>query len=84
MRSLEKFLPNEANRRMFPGFVALCLAGAGVALGFIASTLSLRWLGIVALALAAMGVFGGFVFILHGWWRIFRGDWRQTKDPNAR
>ena len=84
MRGLKKFLPNEANRRMFPGFVALCVAGTGVALGFIAYTLSLPWLSTFAFALTAMGVFGGFVLILHGWWRIYRGDWGHPKDPNAR
>jgi hypothetical protein len=84
VRGLDKFLPNDANRRMFPGFVAFCAAGAGVALGFIASATSLRWLGVLAFAITALSVLAWFVFILHGWWRILRGDWRQSKDPNAR
>jgi hypothetical protein len=80
MRGLEKFLPNEANRRMFPGFIAFVVAGIGVALGFFASAISVRWLSILAFAITLIGVLGGFVFILHGWWRVGRGDWRPPKD----
>jgi len=80
MGAFQKFLPNEMNRRMFPGFVAFCVAAVGAALGFIASAMSLRWLGIAAVVLVGLGVAGGFVFILHGWWRIWRGDWRPAKD----
>ncbi len=83
MRGLSKFLPNEASRRMFPGFLAFCVAGAGTALGFIASAMSVRWLGILAFNITGLGVFGGFVFILRGWWRLFRLEWRNTRDLNA-
>lgn len=69
---------------MLPGFVAFCIAGTGAVLGFVASAMSLRWLGILAIALTALGVLGGFVFILRGWWRLFRGEVHHTKDTNAR
>jgi hypothetical protein len=80
MGILEKFLPSEAVRRIFPGFIAFCVAGIGVALGAVASAASVPWLGILATAIVMLGVFGGFVFILYGWWRILRGDWRHPRD----
>ncbi len=77
MSHFEKFLPNENNRRMFPGFLAFCIAAIGVALGFAASALSYRWLSIVAFFITASGVFGGIVCVIRGQIAFFRGDWRK-------
>lgn len=74
VRGLGKFLTNEASRRMFPSFVSFCVAGAGAALGFLASALSIHWLSIVAFVITVLGVLGGFVFIFYGWWRLSRGE----------
>ena len=65
------FLPNEANRRLFPGFVAFCVALGGVTLGFVASYFAIGWLSRIAFVITVVGVAGGFVFVAHGWWRFF-------------
>lgn len=76
-----KFLPDRNNRRLFPGFVAFCVAGVGVALGFIGQARSWRWLTLLAFPVVAVGVLGGLVFILRGWWQIYRGDYGEP--PNS-
>ena len=72
MRFLKKFLPDQNNRALFPGFVAFCVAALGAALGFTANAISVHWLSIVAFCVTALGVFGGAIFILHRWWLLFR------------
>lgn len=74
---LERFLPNEPNRQLFPGFVCFCVAAVGVGLGFLASALVQPWLFIAALAITVVGVAGGFVFIAYRWWQMFTGRLRQ-------
>lgn len=68
---MQRFLPNENNRRMFPGFVCFLIAAAGVAIGFAASALNLHALGIAAFVITAVGVAGGFLFIAFGWLSFF-------------
>lgn len=70
---LQKFLPNEAHRRLFPGFLCFCIGAFGVALGFGAWALEWRWLGYLAYGITTIGVFGGGCAILYGWWRIANG-----------
>ena len=60
MPRMNSFLPNRANRRLFPGFVAFAVAAIGVALGFVAQWLSVKWLGMVAFFVVAIGVVFGF------------------------
>ena len=64
----KKFLPNEHNKRLFPGFVAFCIAFIGVMLGFVASHLKIETLFVAAIVITFIGIFGGFVFIAHGWY----------------
>jgi hypothetical protein len=75
--ALESFLPNKANRQLFPGFVCFCVAAVGVGLGFLASALVQPWLFMVALAITVVGVAGGFVFITSRCWQMFTGRLRQ-------
>jgi hypothetical protein len=70
MPKLATFLPNDANRRLFPGFLALCVAASGAALELIAWSLSVRWLSIVAVVVTIAGIVGVFFFIVHGWFRV--------------
>jgi uncharacterized membrane protein YcjF (UPF0283 family) len=72
MSFLQKFLPDQNNRALFPGFVAFCVAVLGAALGFTANAFSVHWLSVVAFCVTALGVFGGIYFILHGWWLFSR------------
>lgn len=71
--TLDKFLPNAANRWLFPGFVCFCVAGLGAALGFLAWLLEQRWLAFVGYIITASGVLGGFIFIAHRWWQMLTG-----------
>ena len=72
MSFLQRFLPDQNNRAFFPCFVAFCVAVLGAALGFTANAISVHWLSIVAFCITALGVFGGIICILHGWWLLFR------------
>jgi hypothetical protein len=80
---LKDFLPNANNQRLFPGFVAFCVAGLGVALGFIAFAMSIRWLALLAFFITVLGVLSGFLFISRQWWRLFRGASPKVKDNNV-
>ncbi len=82
MHALRKFLPSEANRRLAPAFAAICVAGVGALLGFIASVLSIRWLAMISLAITAMGLIAVLVFILFGMYRTVRYSWRRIKGSN--
>ena len=68
--ALQRFLPNEANRRLFPGFVCFGIAAVGVALGFLGWAAELRWLALIAFLVTAAGVVGGFSWIAYVWWRF--------------
>jgi hypothetical protein len=72
MSTVNKFLPNKANRELLPGFVAFCIAAGGVGLGFLAAAISAPLLGFVAIGVVALGVLAGFVFILRRWWNLLR------------
>lgn len=71
MSSLGKFLPNEMNRQMAPGVLAVCVTAVGAILGFFAWGMSIGWLAVVAYVIALLGVVGGFGFIVYGWVRLF-------------
>jgi hypothetical protein len=68
--TMQRFLPNENNRRMFRGFVCGAVAMTCVALGFAASALQLHALGIAAFIITTAGVVGSFIFIAFGWLMI--------------
>ncbi len=70
-----KFLPNENNRRMFPGFVFLCIVAVGVALGFLSFAINMRWLGFVGYGICVIGALGVGFWIIRGWWLIFTRRW---------
>jgi hypothetical protein len=61
---LKRFLPNPENRRLFPGFVAFCVAAVGAALGFWAHYMEWEQLGELAFLVTALGVIGGFIAIV--------------------
>ncbi len=63
--SFDTFLPNENNKRLLPGFIAFCVAVAGVSLGFVASSYELKYLGIISLILTITGIIGGIAFIIY-------------------
>ena len=77
MSLINKFLPDEANRRLFPGFVAFLVALLGVILGFIASAIESNVFGVVAYVITVIGVLGGLVFVGYGWFRTM-----FSKDSN--
>jgi len=74
--AFRRFLPDQANRQWLPAFVAFSVAAVGVALGFLAPSISLPWvrasLAILALAMTVAGVVAGFIIVLIWWWRFFR------------
>lgn len=67
MGLLSKFLPDEHNRRLLPGFLAFCLAAIGALLGFVATEFEIAWLGKLAFMIVAVAVVWGFIFVLTGW-----------------
>jgi len=75
MSLIDKFLPNDANRRLFLGFIAFLVALVGVILGFTAAAIESKLLGVVGYIITVIGVLGGFVFIGYRWYRtMFNKD----------
>jgi len=75
MSLINKFLPNDDNRRLFPGFVAFLVALGGVILGFTAAAIESRLLGVVGYIITVIGVLGGVVFVGYGCYRtMFNKD----------
>lgn len=66
-----KFLPNETHRQLFPFFVCFCIAAFGVAMVFLSFAVDARWLGLLAYGIAVIGVLGGWLCIVRGWWLFF-------------
>jgi threonine/homoserine efflux transporter RhtA len=64
-------------KSLLPGFVMACVACAGVALCFVASTLSIRWLYRVGFVIAFLAA---LFFVLYVWWSLYIGSWRRTQD----
>ena len=80
--AMQRFLPNERNRRMFPGFICFVVAAVGVALGFTASALQVRALSIAALIITAAGVAGGVLFVASGFRSFsFRSSNSRGREP---
>lgn len=80
--AMQRLLPNEHNRRMFPGFICIVVAAVGVALGFTASALQVRALSIAALIITVVGVAGGFLFVASGFWSFFvRSNNSRGREP---
>ena len=61
---LERFLPNEINRWLFPMFISFCVAGFGVAMGFLSDYIENKELRIASFIITVLGVFVCFVVIL--------------------
>lgn len=73
-----KFLPDENNKRLLPGFIAFCMAAVGVALGFLASQVNSKPLSIFSVCVVFVGVAGGFAFVMRGIFNIlFLGGFKK-------
>jgi len=67
--AFSKFLPNEANKRMFPAFACFIVAVIGGILAFVADAYQFRTLGQVAFVVTAIAVICGCATVL---WLMFR------------
>lgn len=65
-RKLGKFLAG-TSRPLQLASVAFCIAGLGVALGFLGFTLQQRLVGLIAFGITAAGVVLGGAAIVWGW-----------------
>ncbi|GAB1266990.1 hypothetical protein NBRC116493_02430 [Aurantivibrio infirmus] len=65
--NFDKFLPDQNNKRMFPGFVVFCVVLIGVLLGFIASYFKFKFLFIISITMTLIGILCGFILIAYGW-----------------
>jgi len=87
MRAIDKFLPDEANRRLFPGFIAFCLAAVGVTLVFIAQAIDSLWispwLALLGVIMALLGILGGFICIIYGYWSMLRSFWLSRRKKSV-
>lgn len=73
-------IPPKPKQRLGPlrlAFLAFCAAAAGAFLSFIATSMQIRWLSVIAFIVVAASVIVGFAAILWGWYWIFTG--RQKK-----
>jgi hypothetical protein len=68
MSLFKSFLPDEANRRLFPAFILFCIGATGGAICLVASILSIRWLYNVGFGI---GFCGSAAFVLYAWWHVF-------------
>ncbi len=66
MTWLQRFLPDQANRRLAPAFLAFCVAALGGLINVSGWLLKARWLSVLGFWVAATGVLLGFVAIAVG------------------
>jgi hypothetical protein len=71
----------KAANASWTGLAAFFVAGVDVALGFVSSSMSLHWPGVLAFGVTVLDPGGGFLFILQGWWQIFN---RKPGNNDAR
>ena len=68
-------------RSLLPTFVFLCVGAGGVAICFVASALSIRWLYRVGFV---TGFLAALFFVLYLWWSLFiSGHDSEERDPHA-
>jgi len=76
MSLLKSFLPDEANRRLFPAFVIFCIGCIGAAICVLASFLSIGWLYQIGFGI---GFVSALIFVGYVWWHIFRSSRRREQ-----
>jgi hypothetical protein len=63
MTWLQRFLPDQVNRRLAQAFLAFCVAALGGVINVAGWLLEARWLSVLGFWVAAAGVLLGFVAI---------------------
>ena len=81
MSYLEKFLPDEMNKRMLVPMAAFFATALGVSLGFIAAHWSIRWLYVIAYLITFVSVLIGIISVITGMFQtIFGTDKSDTSE----
>ena len=81
MNWLDRFLPDQANRSLAPGFFAFLIAALGFVVNAIGWAVGMRWLALVGFILGAVGIGGGFIAVAIGQVRAAREVTRRARRP---
>jgi hypothetical protein len=74
-RAFQAFLPDQRNKRLFPGLVFFFIAIIGATIAFATVDSPLQWLRTVAFSITAFGVIGGAGYVFYGMLQVFLGRW---------
>jgi fatty acid desaturase len=80
MSYLEKFLPDEMNKRMLVPMAAFFVAALAASLGFIAAHWSIRWLYVIAFLIVFISVVIGTISVITGMFQTIFGADKSDAD----